>query len=62
MNLRMNCKNLVRQLLPPHKRQPVRLSLLAGFRCCIAELFRSVRYMAGQCPDDGERKFTGKSP
>ena len=31
MNLRMNCKNLVRQLLPPHKRQPVRLSLLAGF-------------------------------
>lgn len=31
MNLVLNCHNLVRQLLPPHKRQPVRISLLAGF-------------------------------
>lgn len=41
MNLRMNCKNLVRQLLPPHKRQPVRLSLLAGFVAVLQKLFEA---------------------
>ena len=41
MNLRMNCKNLVRQLLPPHKRQPVRLSFLSGFVAVLQKLFES---------------------
>lgn len=39
MNLKMNCRNLVRQLLPPHKRLPVRMKLLAGFLSPLQSLF-----------------------
>lgn len=39
MNLRMNCLNLIRQLLPPHKRQPVRLKWLAGLLSLLQRLF-----------------------
>lgn len=41
MNLRMDCPNLVRQLLPPHKRQPVRLKWLAGLLTLLQRLFDS---------------------
>ena len=30
MNPKININNLIRQLVPPHRRQPVRLSLLCG--------------------------------
>lgn len=39
MNILFN--NLVRQLLPPHKRQPVRLSLLRAFIAPLSQLFAS---------------------
>lgn len=41
MNLKMNCPNLVRQLLPPHKRQPVRLKWLIGLLALLQRLFDS---------------------
>ncbi len=39
MNIRINFKNLTRQLLPPHKRQPVRLALLGAFLYPLQILF-----------------------
>nr|DAN20595.1 MAG TPA: hypothetical protein [Caudoviricetes sp.] len=39
MNLKMNCLILLRQLLPPHKRQPVRMKLLTGFLSPLQSLF-----------------------
>lgn len=39
MNLNINFLNLVRQLLPPHKRQPVRIKLLAAFFSPLQSLF-----------------------
>lgn len=41
MNLKLNCPNLIRQLLPPHKRQPVRLKWLAGLIALLQRLFDS---------------------
>ena len=41
MNPKINCKNLVRQLLPPHKRQSVRLTLLQSFVFPLQSLFDS---------------------
>ncbi len=37
--MKINFNNLVRQLLPPHKRQPVRLMLLRAFAHPLADLF-----------------------
>ena len=37
--MKINFDNLVRQLLPPHKRQPVRLMLLRAFAHPLADLF-----------------------
>lgn len=39
--------NLVRQLLPPHKRQPVRLSLLRAFIAPLTQLFASFTVWRG---------------
>lgn len=39
--MNINFRNLIRQLLPPHKRQPVRLALLRAFAAPLAELFAS---------------------
>lgn len=39
MNLNFNYHYLVRQLLPPHKRQPIRIKLLAGFLNPLHQLF-----------------------
>lgn len=39
--MRINFNNLVRQLTPPHKRQPVRLSVLRAFAKPLADLFAS---------------------
>ncbi|WP_018669021.1 hypothetical protein [Bacteroides gallinarum] len=41
MNLKMNCRNLFRQLLPPHKRQPVRIGFLCVFASLLQKLFDS---------------------
>ena len=38
---RINCRNLVRQLLPTHKRQPVRLWWLRGLLSPLETLFAS---------------------
>lgn len=43
MNIMIDHKNLVRQLLPPHKRQPVRLQLLQGFITPLQTLFEGFR-------------------
>lgn len=40
MNPTVNILNLVRQLLPPHKRQPVRLALLKSFLNPLETLFK----------------------
>lgn len=40
MNPTINILNLVRQLLPPHKRQPVRLALLKSFLNPLETLFK----------------------
>lgn len=37
--MKINYPNLIRQLLPPHKRQPVRIKLLTGFLAPIQKLF-----------------------
>lgn len=37
--MKINYPNLVRQLLPPHKRQPVRIKLLTGFVAPVQKLF-----------------------
>lgn len=39
MNVKIDFRNLVRQLLPGHKRQPVRLALLRALTEPLAELF-----------------------
>lgn len=39
MNLSVNLLNLVQQLLPPHKRQPIRLTLLRSFLQPLETLF-----------------------
>lgn len=39
--MKVNCLNLVRQLLPPHKRQPVRLAFLQSCVTPLHELFLS---------------------
>lgn len=39
MNINVNFKNLVRQLLPPHKRQPVRLAFLSALLYPLQVLF-----------------------
>lgn len=39
MNIRVNFKNLVRQVLPPHKRQPVRLAFLSALLYPLQLLF-----------------------
>lgn len=39
MNIRTDHRNLVRQLLPPHKRQATRLKLLQGFITPLQTLF-----------------------
>lgn len=41
MNLKLNCPNLIRQILPPHKRQPVRLKWLSGLIALLQRLFDS---------------------
>lgn len=41
MNIKMNFLNLARQLLPPHKRQPVRMKLLHGFFAPLHSLFET---------------------
>lgn len=43
MNIEINYQNLVRQLLPPHKRQPARLRLLQGFVTPLQTLFEEFR-------------------
>lgn len=48
MNLKVDFKNLTRQLLPNHKRQPVRLMLLQGFVSPLIELFRSFDQWRGR--------------
>lgn len=40
MNPTINILNLVRQLLPPHKRQPIRLALLKSFLNPLETLFK----------------------
>lgn len=40
MNIKINFLNLARQLLPPHKRQPVRMKLLQGFFAPLYSLLR----------------------
>lgn len=44
MNIVIDHRNLVRQLLPPHKRQPTRLKLLQGFITPLQTLFGDFRY------------------
>lgn len=39
MNAKINFQNLIRQLLPSHKRQPIRLRLLAALTSPLATLF-----------------------
>lgn len=39
--MKINYNNLIRQLLPPHKRKPVRLILLRAFIRPLADLFSS---------------------
>lgn len=41
MNLKLDTSNLIRQLLPPHKRQPVRMNLLTGFSSPLKTLFNA---------------------
>lgn len=41
MNPKINYKNLIRQLLPPHKRQPLRLTFLQGLITPLQTLFDS---------------------
>ena len=41
MNPKMNYKNLTRQLLPPHKRQPNRMAFLRGLIAPLQSLFDS---------------------
>lgn len=41
MNPKLSIDNLVRQLTPPHKRQPNRLGILRAFTSRLKELFRS---------------------
>jgi len=41
MNPKMNYKNLIRQLLPPHKRQPNRMAFLRGLIAPLQSLFDS---------------------
>lgn len=41
MNIKINFLNLARQLLPPHKRQPVRMKLLQGFFAPLYSLFEA---------------------
>lgn len=39
MNLKVNYQNFIRQMLPPHKRQPIRIKLLGGFILPLQKLF-----------------------
>lgn len=41
MNIKVNYLNLARQLIPPHKRQPVRMRLLQGFFAPLYNLFET---------------------
>lgn len=43
MNLMFTCRNLIRQLLPPHKRQTIRIELLSTLLSPVQSLFDSFK-------------------